>query len=119
MTTLRRSCFGFILAVVVGGGAALLAAPAYGFHRIPDLSMQVYPVPIRSSEDWVLTQSWGGSGNFRSEEFEVEEPQFLLEWQAWQTMTTSIAGIPGLGLLQLEVHRVDADADTVVATVSA
>src|SRR3954470_4428806 len=100
MTTLHRNCLGVIVGLVLGGGAVCPVAPAYGFHRPLDVSMQVYPVPVGSSEDWVLTQSWGGTGDFRTEEFEVEESEFLLEWQAWQTMTTSIAGIPGLGLLQ-------------------
>ena len=67
----------------------------------------------------MLTQAWGGTGDFRTEQFDVDEPEFLLEWQAWQTFTIELAGIPGLGLLQLEAHRVDGDEDTVVSTVSA
>ena len=34
-------------------------------------------------------------------------------------MTTSVAGIPAVGLLQIEVHRLDGDADTLVTTVHA
>ena len=53
------------LVLMLGGGAVVPAAPAHGFHGSPNVNMQVYPVPIGSSGDWVLTQSWDGTGSVR------------------------------------------------------
>ncbi|HEY7066015.1 MAG TPA: hypothetical protein VII06_31375 [Chloroflexota bacterium] len=67
---------------------------------------------------WVLTQSWGGSGDYRTDPFEIGHNEWLLEWEAQQALAPNVAGVPMVGLMQIEVHRMDDGGDSVVTTVN-
>jgi hypothetical protein len=115
----RIGIVGLGLALLIAGMATTPMRPAYGACGLSDVNMQGYPVPLEPSGGWVLTQAWGGTGDYRTPVFDVARPEFQVEWQAWQTMTTGVAGIPTVGLLQIEVHRMEGEVDTLVTTVHA